>query len=160
MGPHVGALGLTLVAYWYVRLHAGNDAFSFGTGKVYSLAGYTSGVLLAMVAIYMAIEGIEHLVNRHKVDYLDALPCAVLGRIVTLASATILGKQHQYGHDHDHHHHHEHHHHEKPKAGTIDFNLRAAYIHILADAMTSVMAIFALSLGLWKKWWFLDPIMG
>jgi len=116
----------------------------------------------------MAVEGIEHLINRHKVDYLDALPVAVLGLIVNLASAMILGKHHHYGHghghghghDHDHDHDHEHHHREKPKAGTIDFNLRAAYIHILADAMTSLMAIVALSLGLWMKWWFLDPIMG
>jgi len=70
------------------------------------------------------------------------------------------GRGHGHGHDHDHDHDHEHHHREKPKAGTIDFNLRAAYIHILADAMTSLMAIVALSLGLWMKWWFLDPIMG
>src|SRR5689334_925023 len=69
MGTHVGALGLTVVAYWYARTRAGNDTFSFGTGKVYALAGYTSGVLLAVVAIWIAAEGIEHLVKREQVNY-------------------------------------------------------------------------------------------
>src|SRR5258706_7352838 len=73
MGTHVGALGLTLAAYWYARTHATNDTFSFGTGKVYALAGYTSGVLLALVALYMVFEGITHLVSHPKVDYDDAL---------------------------------------------------------------------------------------
>jgi cation diffusion facilitator family transporter len=161
MGTHVGALGLTLVAYWYVRRHAGNDAFSFGTGKVYALAGYTSGVLLALVAIIMGVESIEHLVGQKKPDYLDALPVAVLGLLVNLASAVLLGSHHHYGHGHGHDHDHDHHDHPpRAKAGTIDFNLRAAYIHILADAMTSLLAIVALSLGYWQDWWFLDPTMG
>ena len=160
MGTHVGALGLTLVAYWYVRRHAENDAFSFGTGKVYALAGYTSGVLLALVAIWMAIEGVEHLITKPPVDYADALPVAGLGFVVNLGSAKILGQHHHYGHDHDHGHDGHDHHDHKPKAGTIDFNLRAAYIHILADALTSLMAIAALSLGWFAGVWFLDPLMG
>jgi cation diffusion facilitator family transporter len=73
MGAHVGALGLTLVAYWYARTRAGHDVFSFGTGKIYALAGYTSGVLLAFVAIWMAKEGIEHLIAHSPVDYRDAV---------------------------------------------------------------------------------------
>lgn len=171
MGTHVGALGLTLVAYWYARTHASNDTFSFGTGKVYALAGYTSGVLLALVAFYMAYEGGEQLINHHKTDYKDALPVAVLGLVVNLVSAKLLGHQHHYGedhdhgdHDHGHHDHHDHHDHGAPPAkaaaGTLDFNLRAAYVHIIADAMTSLLAIGALAAGKYAGIWYFDPLMG
>jgi cation diffusion facilitator family transporter len=182
MGTHVGALGLTLVAYWYARTRAGQDKFSFGTGKVYALAGFTSGIILVVVAAWMAVEGIERLVEAPKVDYAEALPIAALGLVINLVCAVILGTGHTYahghshshgnghshdhhGHDHDHHghahHRHDHHdHNDKPKAGTLDFNLRAAYIHILADALTSLLAILALSLGYWGGVWFLDPLMG
>lgn len=184
MGTHVGALGLTLVAYWYARKHAGSDAFSFGTGKVYALAGYTSGIVLVLVALLLAVEGIEKLVERPLVDYDEALPIAALGLVVNLVSAFLLGSGHHYGHghahdDHDHGHSHGHGHahvhdhgrvHEvsstsrsrrkKPEAGTLDFNLRAAYIHILADALTSLLAIVALVLGKYAGWWFFDPAMG
>ena len=178
MGTHVGALGLTLVAYWYARTRASHDAFSFGTGKVYALAGYTSGVLLTLVAIWMAFEGVENLILHPTVDYRDALPVAAVGFVVNLVSAFLLRRNHHYGdhhghghgHGHGHHHHDDHHHddhrhdghrdQEPPRPGTLDFNLRAAYIHILADALTSVLAIGALSLGWWAGIWFLDPLMG
>jgi cation diffusion facilitator family transporter len=163
MGTHVGALGLTLVAYWYARKHAGNDTFSFGTGKVYALAGYTSGIVLVIVALLLAVEGVEKLVEQPTVNYGEALPIAALGLGVNLLSAFLLGTSHHYGHGHKHEHHHDHDHDHKPKkpeAGTLDFNLRAAYIHIMADAMTSVMAIIALALGKWADLWFLDPAMG
>jgi cation diffusion facilitator family transporter len=177
MGTHVGALGLTLVAYWYARKHAGNDTFSFGTGKVYALAGFTSGVVLAIVALWLAVEGIEKLVEHPTVNYDEALPIAALGLVVNLVSAYLLGTGHHYGHDHGHSHSHDHNHdHDhadyglehpslpvkptKPQAGTIDFNLRAAYIHIIADALTSVLAIGALALGKWGNLWFFDPAMG
>ncbi|HVK85312.1 MAG TPA: CDF family Co(II)/Ni(II) efflux transporter DmeF [Kofleriaceae bacterium] len=175
MGTHVGALGLTLVAYWYARTRAGNDAFSFGTGKVYALAGYTSGVVLAIVALLLGVESIEHLLDPGHIDYDEALAVAAIGLAVNLGSVFLLGKGHHYGaghhhhhHHHDHHHaghdghdHHHHHHHDaKPQAGTLDFNMRAAYIHVLADALTSVMAIIALALGKWAGLWFLDPTMG
>ena len=165
MGTHVGALGLTLAAYWYARKHAGNDVFSFGTGKVYALAGYTSGVVLAIVALWMAAEGIERLIEHPPVNYDEALPIAALGFLVNVVCALLLGTAHTYGHGHHHHDHdgHEHEHkpkRKKPEAGTIDFNLRAAYIHIVADAMTSVFAIVALSLGKWADLWFFDPAMG
>ncbi|HEX5059362.1 MAG TPA: cation diffusion facilitator family transporter, partial [Kofleriaceae bacterium] len=78
MGTHVGALGLTLVAYWYARKHAGNDTFSFGTGKVYALAGFTSGIVLAIVALALAVEGVEKLVDHPSVNYDEALPIAAL----------------------------------------------------------------------------------
>ena len=168
MGTHVGALGLTLVAYWYARTHAGNDAFSFGTGKVYALAGFTSGVVLVIVAIWVGVESVESLVGGHRADFGEALPIAVLGLIVNGASALLLGTGHTYGHGHSHGHHHGHahdhhdhaHHDHKPKAGTIDWNMRAAYIHILADALTSMLAILALSLGYWANIWWLDPTVG
>lgn len=173
MGTHVGALGFTLAAYWYARTRAADDAFSFGTGKVYALAGFTSGVVLAGVALWMAVEGIERLIERPDVKYAEALPIAILGLVVNGVSAMLLGKGHHFGHGHshahgdghghghDHGHGHGHSHdHEKPKAGTLDFNLRAAYIHIIADALTSLLAVLALSLGQWTDLWFLDPAMG
>jgi cation diffusion facilitator family transporter len=205
MGTHVAALGLTLAAYWYARTRVGNDAFSFGTGKVYALAGYTSGVLLVIVAFWMAKEGVENLFAHPVTDYRDALPVAGVGLVVNVISAFLLSRGQHYGHGHHHHGHghahdpqghdqgaahdahghgehdhghgeHDHGHGEHdhghaghpaaagaasaPKPGTLDFNLRAAYIHIIADALTSVLAIGALSLGLWVDLWFLDPLMG
>jgi cation diffusion facilitator family transporter len=182
MGTHVGALGLTLVAYWYARTRAGTDTFSFGTGKVYALAGYTSGVLLAMVALLMAVESIEHLIHPDDIKYDEALAVASLGLVVNLVSVWLLSKGHHnrhshghsHGHSHDRAHSHDGHDHDghdhaasdhahakpKPQPGTLDFNMRAAFIHVAADAMTSVMAIVALALGKWQGWWFLDPTMG
>ena len=183
MGTHVGALGLTLVAYWYARRHAGNDSFSFGTGKVYALAGFASAIVLVIVAILVAKEGIEHLVEAEVPDYREALPVAILGLVVNAGCAFVLGTGHTYGHSHDghghghsddghghghghghshaHDHDHDHDHDHGPKAGTIDFNMRAAYIHILADAMTSLLAIAALSIGAWNNdLWYLDKLMG
>ncbi|HET9624701.1 MAG TPA: CDF family Co(II)/Ni(II) efflux transporter DmeF [Kofleriaceae bacterium] len=170
MGTHVAALGLSLAAYWYARTRVGHDAFSFGTGKVYALAGYTSGVLLAIVAFWMAKEGATSLIDYQGVDYRDALPVAGVGLLVNAVSAWLLSRGHHYGHGHGHHHHghhHDHHHDHDPhhdhapaKPGTLDFNLRAAYIHIVADALTSLLAIGALGLGWWRGLWFLDPLMG
>jgi cation diffusion facilitator family transporter len=182
MGTHVLALGLAVGAYWYARRHAGNDKFSFGTGKVYALAGYTSGLVLLGVAVWMAKEGVERLFEHPDVDFGEALPIAGLGLVVNLVSALLLGSHQHYGHDHGHGHGHDHDDHDhddhdhddhdhdghdhakhdpaKPEGGTLDFNLRAAYIHILADAMTSVLAIAALTLGRFTSIWYLDPIMG
>ena len=163
MGTHVGALGLTLVAYWYARRHAGNDTFSFGTGKVYALAGYTSGVLLTLVALWMVKEGTEHLITHPEVDYGEALPVALVGLLSNLVSAYLLSRNHQDGRGHHHgsHAHGGHGHPDaRPRVGTLDFNLRAAYIHIVADALTSVLAIGALALGRWGNLWFLDPLTG
>ncbi len=180
MGTHVGALGLTLAAYWYARKHAGSDAFSFGTGKVYALAGYTSGVVLAIVAVMIAIEGIERLVHPEHVNFDEALIVACIGLVVNVVSALLLGQGHHYGHKHgghdhghghahdhgahDHAHTHDHAHgsatRQPVEAGTLDFNLRAAYIHIVADAFTSLLAIAALALGKWADLWYLDPLMG
>src|SRR5262249_26605035 len=138
-----------------------------------ALAGYTSGVMLVLVALWMVKEGIEHLLTHPVVDYRDALPVAAIGFVVNLISALLLSHNHHFGHGHSHGHHHDHSHghdhdshnhdhgREAPKPGTLDFNLRAAYIHILADALTSLLAIGALSLGWWtERLWFLDPITG
>jgi cation diffusion facilitator family transporter len=179
MGTHVGALGLALVAYWYARTRATKDTFSFGTGKVYALAGFTSGVLLAIVAIWMAKEGIERLITHPPVEYGEAIPIAALGFVVNIVSALLLGHSHTYGHDHHHGHDHDHDHDhddhdhdhhdhqaeeadpdQPPKPGTLDFNLRAAYVHIVADALTSILAIAALCAGKYAGLWFFDPAMG
>ncbi len=98
MATHAGALGLALLAYWYARAHAGNDAFTFGTGKVYALAGYTSGVLLIGVAGWMAVEGVVRLVSPHAVAFAEALPVAVIGLGVNLVSAWLLHGADGHGH--------------------------------------------------------------
>src|SRR5215211_5356451 len=139
MGTHVGALGLTLAAYWYARKHAGNDVFSFGTGKVYALAGYTSGIVLAIVALWMGVEAALRLAHRSPVDFADALPVAVIGLGVNLVCALLLGHGHghDHGHQHDHAHEHGHDHaHGPPRAHDHgDHNLKAAYLHVVADAL-------------------------
>ena len=165
MGTHVGALGMALLAYWYARSRAGSDSFSFGTGKVYALAGYTSGIVLAVVAGWMGYEGVQHLMERPEVAFGEALPVACLGLLVNLASVGLLGVGHDHGHGHGHAHHdhdhdHDHDHEHGPGIGHRDHNLRAAYLHVMADAFTSVLAIGALVAGRWAGWWFLDPIAG
>jgi cation diffusion facilitator family transporter len=158
MGTHAGALGLALLAYWFARTRAAHDAFTFGTGKVYALAGYTSGVLLAVVAIWMGFEAVVRLQSRPRIDFADALPVAVIGLVVNLVSALLLAGGAKPDHDHDHAHPHDHgdHHHR----GHDDQNLRGAYLHVLADTLTSVLAIAALVLGYLVGWWFLDPAIG
>ena len=144
MATHVGALALSALAYWFARTRAGHRAFTFGTGKVYALAGYTSAVCLALVALVMGFESLSRIVNPVVVDFAEALPVAILGLLVNLVSAKLL--------DHDDHHDDHGHGH--------DHNLRAAYFHVLADAMTSMLAIGALLGGRYLDWSFLDPLMG
>jgi cation diffusion facilitator family transporter len=153
MATHAGALALTLFAYWYARTHAQNEAYTFGTGKVYGLAGYTSGIVLGVVALWMMVESVRRLVEHPSIDYADALPVAVIGLVVNVLSLVLLGKDHHHEHEHEHDHEHGH-------GKAHDHNLRAAYLHVLADALTSVLAIGALLLGNAYGWWFLDPAMG
>lgn len=149
MGTHAAALGITLFAYSYARKHADNAAFSFGTGKVSVLGGYSSAIVLGIVALLMVIESIERLITPQTIQFNQAIGVAVLGLIVNIASAFMLGGHH----DHDHEDHsHDHHHH--------DHNLRAAYLHVMADALTSVLAIIALLAGKSFGWVWLDPVMG
>ncbi len=152
MASHVGALGLAAFAYRFARQHAGDARFTFGTGKVTALAGYTSALFLGFVALWMMVESAQRLVQPVSIHYAEAMAVAALGLAVNLASAWLL----DHDHDHRHHHHHGHDHHHQH----VDHNLKAAYMHVLADALTSVLAIVALAGGMIYGWGFLDPIMG
>ncbi len=148
MGTHAAAFGITIFAYRYARKHAKNPRFSFGTGKVSVLGGFASAVALGVVALLMAVESIHRIIEPQEIRFNEAIGVAVLGLIVNLASALILKDNHRHhGHGHDHHHHEDH-------------NLKAAYLHVLADALTSVAAIIALTFGSIFGWAILDPVMG
>jgi cation diffusion facilitator family transporter len=155
MATHAGALGMAWLAYRFARTRAHDASFSFGTGKVHALAGYTSAIILAIVALWMMFESVIRLLNPLPIAFSEALPVAVLGLLVNLVSVKLLHVD-QHGHD-DHHH--DDHHHDDHGHGH-DHNLRAAYMHVLADAFTSVLAIFALLGGRYLGWLFLDPLMG
>jgi len=154
MGTHVGALGISALAYWYARTRAGQTEFAFGTGKVYALAGYTSAGLLIAVAIGVIIESIGRFITPQTVGFAEAFPVAVLGLAVNLLSAWLLDVPHDHDHDHAHSHDHAHEHDHDH-----DHNLRAAYLHVVADALTSVLAIVALLVGRYLGWTFIDPMV-
>lgn len=164
MGSHAAALGIAAFAYSYARRHADNERFSFGTGKVGALSGYSSALLLAVAGLWMAVESIVRLVHPIGVHFDEAIVVACVGLAVNVASAVMLGGGHDHAHaspdhaayggqahhdDHDDDHAHRDHHH--------DHNLRAAYLHVIADALTSVLAIGALVAGKWFGWIWLDP---
>ena len=155
MGTHVAAFFITLFAYRFARRHADNPAFSFGTGKVNVLAGFASAVVLGVVALFILLESVTRFFEPRDIFFHEAMIVAAIGLAVNLLSAWLL-KDHHHHHGHDHHHdHHDHgndHHH--------DHNLRAAYLHVLADALTSVLAIAALLAGQYLGWFWLDPVMG
>lgn len=164
MASHVGALGIAAYAYRFARRHANDARYSFGTGKVTALAGYSSALFLGAVAAWMAWESVFRLFAPVTIHYSEAMIVAAFGLVVNLVSAWLL--DHDHGHDHgqgDAHHHdgHEHRHHHRDHAHEhVDHNLRAAYLHVLADALTSVLAIVALGGGMLFGWSFLDPVMG
>lgn len=150
MASHAVALGIAAFAYRYARRHAADPGFSFGTGKVNSLAGYSGAMLLGVFSLGMAAESVERLVRPVEIAVDQALLVAILGLAVNGASAVILGlgRGGHHGHRHgaeDHHH---------------DHNLRAAYLHVIADALTSVLAIAALLAAKHLAWTWLDPVMG
>ncbi|WLG87228.1 CDF family Co(II)/Ni(II) efflux transporter DmeF [Pseudomonas cucumis] len=153
MATHVGALGIAAAAYGFARRHANNSRFSFGTGKVGDLAGFASAIVLGLVSIGIAGESIVRLLQPTAVAFTEATVIAVVGLAVNIVSAFLLSGNHgHHGHDHhDHSHAHAHHH---------DNNLRSAYLHVLADALTSVLAIVALLAGRYLGWVWLDPVMG
>ena len=155
MGSHTAALGITTIAYIYTRRCAADSRFCFGTGKVNAFAGYTSAVLLALFALLMAGESINRLFNPVEIAFNQAIVVAVLGLLVNGASMIMLGGHH-HTHDHDGQHT-EPHHHSHTHA---DHNLRAAYLHVLADALTSLLAIFALLAGKFMGLNWMDPAMG
>lgn len=160
MGSHAVALGIAAFAYVYARRHAHDPRFSFGTGKVNALGGFTGAVLLAAFAIYIAVESIERFIEPVTIVFDKAIAVAVIGLIVNGVSAWILGGG---GHDHGHAHGHEHGH-DSGYEGTghhhDDHNRRSAYFHVLADALTSVLAIGALLSAKYLGWQWMDPAMG
>lgn len=153
MSTHAAAMLIAALAYVFARRQAHNPRFTFGTGKVGDLAAFASAVILAIVAIYIGWESVARLMNPVAISFHEAAIIAVVGLAVNLASAWLLhdGGHHGHGHDHDHAHGHGHGH---------DNNLRAAYVHVLADALTSVLAIFALVMGAIYGLQWIDPAMG
>jgi len=166
MATHVGALGLAAGAYWLARRHAGDARFSFGSGKFGDLAAFASAIALGAAGLGVAIESIERLASPIAVDYRSALYIASIGFCVNVICALILRDDHSHGHSHGHSHDHSHPHdhdddHEHAHAHADgDHNMRAAYVHVLADAATSVLAIFALTAGLVYGVRWLDPLVG
>lgn len=165
MSTHAAALAISAAAYRYARRHAADARFAFGTGKLGDLAGYTSAVVLAMIALLIGYESVVRLLHPVPIAYGEAVAIAVVGLAVNLASAWLLrgGHDHHHGHHHTHDDHgHEHHdHHDAASAGVArDLNLRAAYVHVLADAATSVLAIAGLLLAWGFGWRFMDPLVG
>jgi cation diffusion facilitator family transporter len=159
MATHAGALTLSAAAYWFARTRANRGEFVFGTGKVFALAGFTSAILLAVPALWMVVEAVERLFVPADVRFEEALPVAILGLVVNIVSVGVLHRApaapvEGHGHHHDHAHSHSHDH-----GHGHDHNLRAVYLHVVADALTSVLAIAALVAGAQLGWVALDPIM-
>ena len=156
MSSHAVAIGLSVAAYAAARRHAGDSRYAFGTWKIEILGGFASAIFLLGVVALMVWGSVERLLKPEAIHYPEAMLVAVLGLVVNLVCALILGDaHHHHGHDdHDHHHAghaHDHHH---------DLNLKSAYLHVAADAATSVAAIAALAGGWWMGWDWLDPVMG
>ena len=164
MATHAAALTVAALAYRYARRHMADPRFSFGTGKIGELTGFASAVVLGVISLLIGWESMVRLVEPRNIDFTQAIWIAVLGLAVNLLSAVLLNNgahdHHDHSHDHDHEDEdidddafgHAHHHH--------DSNLRAAYMHVLADALTSVMAIAGLLLGRYLGWVWMDPLMG
>jgi len=145
MGTHAAALGITAFAYYYARKHSENPSYSFGTGKVGVLGGFGSAVVLAVIALLMGVESVQRLFSPVNIRFNEAIAVAVVGLAVNLISAYLLRGRHHHSHQHGSGH---------------DHNLRAAYLHVLADALTSLLAIVALITGKAFGWVWMDPIMG
>lgn len=157
MATHAGALTAAALAYRYARRHSTSRRFSFGTGKVGDLAGFGSALVLGIMALGIAGESVARLLEPIDVAFAEATWIAVLGLAVNVASAFLLVGHHDHGHGHGHAHEHDHH---DPAPRGRDNNLRAAHAHVLADALTSVLAIGALLAGRYLGWVWLDPVMG
>jgi cation diffusion facilitator family transporter len=178
MGSHMVGLGISFIAYIYARKHAHSQQFSFGTGKVNALAGYSSAIFLVIIALYMGYESISRLINPVTIEYNQAILVAVVGLVVNGISMVILGEkghthsaegdnthdqdshEHEYESEHSHDHNHVHDPGEHTHAKGADHNLKSAYLHVLTDAMTSILAIFALLGAKYFKLNWMDPIMG
>jgi len=150
MGTHAVALSITAFAYYFARRHSDNPSYSFGTGKVGVLGGFASAVVLALIALLMGVESIQRLFSPQPIRFNEAIAVAFVGLAVNVISALLLQEKHDHSHE--------------PGRGSTknfhDHNLRAAYLHVLADALTSVLAIIALFTGKAFGWVWMDPIMG
>ncbi len=174
MSTHAGALLLAALAYRYARRHSADPRFSFGTGKFGDLAGFTSAIVLAMVALLIGYEAIQRLFAPVPIRFSEAIPIACLGLVVNVASVWLLsggahdhhGHAHGHSHapelhNHDHHaHDHDHHHAEAHGSTSRDNNMRAAVVHVFADAAVSVLVIAGLFLARAFGWQWLDPAVG
>ena len=175
MSTHAGALLLAALAYSYARRHAEDTRFCFGTGKLGDLAGFTSAVVLAMIALLIGYEAVTRLITPLPIRFGEAIPIAGLGLLVNLASVWLLsgghhghshgghshgGQSHDHAHEHAHDEGHDHHHeHASGKAGR-DNNMRAAIVHVMADALVSVLVIVGLLLARQFGWIWMDPLVG
>ena len=155
MSSHAVAIGLSAMAYATARRYAKDPRFAFGTWKIEILGGFASAIFLIGVAVMMLVASVERIVSPQPIQYQEAIVIAILGLVVNIVCALILGKAHHHDHGHSHghdqHQGHEHHH---------DLNLKSAYLHVIADAATSVLAIVALFGGWVYGWSWLDPLMG
>jgi cation diffusion facilitator family transporter len=160
MSSHAVAMGISLLAYAYARKHANDTRFAFGTWKVEILGGFSSAMLLVMVAVLMLIQSGERFANPTPIFYNEAIAIAALGLVVNLVCAWLLSDDHSHHHHDGHTHGHDDHGHHDHAHGHHDVNLRSAYIHVVADAATSVLAIVALFGGKYFDAVWLDPVMG
>ena len=181
MSTHAGAMLIAALAYTYARRHAEDPRFVFGTGKLGDLAGYTSAIVLAMIALLIGYEAVARFLAPVPIHFTEAIPIAVLGLVVNVISAWLLsGDEHHphaaehghasaHAHPHDHDHEHDHHHdhvHEPHAADSTasaahrDHNIRSAYVHVMADAAVSVLAIIGLTLARIFGWIWMDPLAG
>ncbi|WP_342655365.1 CDF family Co(II)/Ni(II) efflux transporter DmeF [Pseudomonas sp. F3-2] len=167
MATHAGALGIAAAAYGYAKRHARSQRYSFGTGKVGDLGGFASALILGLVSLGIGAESVVRLLQPAHVEFGTATAIAVVGLMVNIVSALLLGHGHSHDHSHEHahehaqEHHHGHDHGERAHAPhDHDNNLKSAYVHVVADALTSVLAIAALLAGRYLGWVWLDPVMG
>lgn len=155
MASHAGALGIAYLVYQLARSEKIKSRLNFGTGKLLSLGGYTSALGLGMIAAWMVVESIQRLLDPHTIHFGEAISVAVLGLVVNVVSAFILGG------GHSHHHHHDEHDHSHAHSHRVeDHNHKSALVHVITDALTSVLAIIALLCGLYFDAAWLDPVMG
>jgi cation diffusion facilitator family transporter len=148
MSTHAAAMLIAAAAYTYARRHADNPAFAFGTGKIGDLAGFSSAIILMMVALLIGYEAVSRIIDPVEIQYREAIGIAALGLLVNIASAWLLsGDHHHHDHAHDDHTHKDH-------------NIRAAFFHVVGDGAVSVLAIFGLLLARNFGWRFMDPLMG
>jgi cation diffusion facilitator family transporter len=152
MSTHAAALSIAGFAYWFARKRAHDPRFTFGTGKIGELAGFASAVILGLVALFIGYESVQRILAPVTISYDEAILIAVVGLGVNVLSAFLLSGDDEHGH---HHHHDDHAH-----GNHHDTNLRAAYVHVLADALTSVLAIIALLSARFYGWVWMDPAVG